>query len=264
MLGALVGDIVGSLRENRNVLSKEFDLFPKGSTYTDDTVLTIAVCEWLLDGRPIAELFHEYFQRYPSAGFGAGFRRWALSDVSLHGTSFGNGSAMRVSPVAYAFEDQNQVLDFAFQSAVVSHDHPEGIKGAQAIALATFLARTTKDKDLIKAEVTKHSGYPLHLNMADLRLITNGEFNPTCQWTCPIALIAYFESHSFEDAIRNAISLGGDSDTIAAMAGGIAAAHYGIPEEIATITRRLLPGEFRETLDRFEARYPDAKNLLPS
>jgi ADP-ribosylglycohydrolase len=232
MLGAIIGDIIGSVYEGfSSIKTKDFPLFCDRCHFTDDTVLTIAVADTILHNGDYVERFKWYYQRYPKAGYGKGFRAWALLPSSQPYHSFGNGSAMRVSPVAFAFNDLETVLNEAKRSAEVTHNHPEGIKGAQAVASAVFLARTTQDKTLIKSYIQTNFGYNLEETLDEIR--PNYHFNSSCQGSVPQAIIAFLESTDFEDAIRNAISLGGDSDTIACIAGGIADAFYGnIPNKI--------------------------------
>ena len=233
MLGAIIGDIVGSVYEWNNIKTKEFTLFGPKCFFTDDTVMTLAVAEGLMNGGS-AEAFvlamKKYGRLYPDAGYGGRFEKWLLSEKSHPYNSFGNGSAMRVSPVAWAFDNISDVEQYAEISAAVTHNHPEGIKGAQATAAAIFLARNEKSKEDIQAYIENKYGYDLSRTLDEIR--PRYCFNESCQETVPEAIIAFLESTDFEDAIRNAISLGGDSDTLAAITGSIAEAAYGIPEEI--------------------------------
>lgn len=239
MIGAIIGDIIGSRYEFDNIKTKEFDLFAKDCEFTDDTVITIAVAKALRqhEGSTDLEAFkqtlistmHEVGGNYPRCGYGWSFRLWILRKQTEPYNSFGNGSAMRVSPVAWYANSLEETEGLAKATAEVTHNHPEGIKGAQAIASATFLARTGKTKEEIRQYITENY-YTIDFTLDEIR--PTYRFNETCQGTCPQALQAFFESTDFEDAIRNAISIGGDSDTIAAMTGAIAEAYYGIPENI--------------------------------
>lgn len=239
MLGAIAGDMIGSRFEWHNHKSKDFELFTDASCFTDDSVLTVAQADSLLSGVPFAEKLKEYFWRYPHAGYGGRFFRWAGSDSREPYNSFGNGSAMRVSPVGWYFNDLSTVLSGARHSAAVTHDHPEGIKGAQATAAAIFLARIGENKADIRDFIVERFGYRFDFTLDDIR--PHYQFDVTCQGSVPQALQAFFEASDFEDAIRNAVSIGGDSDTIACITGGIAEAFYGeVPAAIAEqVWRRL-------------------------
>lgn len=232
MLGALAGDIIGSRFEWHNVKTRDFELFTDSSRFTDDTVLTVAQADALLTGESFARKLKEYFRLYPDAGYGGIFRQWAGSDSLEPYNSFGNGSAMRVSPVGWYFNDLAEVLDEARRSAAVTHNHPEGIKGAQAVASAIFLARSGECKSAIREFVAARFGYDFKWTLADIRPWYH--FDVTCQGSVPQALQAFFEADDFEDAIRNAVSIGGDSDTIACITGAVAEAFYGaVPDVIA-------------------------------
>ena len=250
MLGALVGDIVGSVFERAPHKSKEFDFISEKSRFTDDSVLTLATADAILHGYGYMEVFKYWGRCYPHAGYGERFFRWCLSDEKEQGESFGNGSAMRVSPVAWAFDTLDEVLAEAKKSAEPSHNHPEGIKGASAVAAAIFLARTGKSKDEIKEYIEKEFGYDLSRTVGKIR--KNYKFDATCQGSVPEALIAFLESDSFEDALRNAVSLGGDSDTQACIAGAVAEAFYGpISEKWVSLLSVLLPQEALKVADEF-------------
>ena len=203
MLGALVGDIVGSVFERAPHKSKEFDFISEKSRFTDDSVLTLATADAILHGYGYMEVFKYWGRCYPNAGYGDKFFRWCLSDEKEQGESFGNGSAMRVSPVAWAFDTLDEVLAEAKKSAEPSHNHPEGIKGASAVAAAIFLARTGKSKDEIKEYVEKEFGYDLSRTVGKIR--RGYKFDATCPGSVPEALIAFLDSDSFEDALRNAV-----------------------------------------------------------
>lgn len=259
MLGAIAGDIIGSIYEVSNIITKEFPLFSSKCRFTDDTVLTVAVADVLLNGGNYSEKFKEYCRRYPYAGYGQNFRNWALSSQSDPYNSWGNGSAMRVSAIGFALKDLNSVLQEAKRSAEVTHNHPEGIKGAQATAAAVFLARTEKNKKLVKSYIESTFGYDLDFCLDEIR--PTYKFNPygiSCQGSVPQAIVAFLESTDFEDAIRNSISIGGDSDTIACIAGGIAQAFYGkVPNEIAQKTLSMLDKPLRQVTEAFVNEYID-------
>jgi ADP-ribosylglycohydrolase len=268
VLGAIVGDVIGSVFEHHRVKTTDFALFNRLSRFTDDTVLTVAIADAILNRQthstPIAENSHnqnlyaqklkEYGRKFPDAGYGAMFKGWLKSD-SLQGYgSYGNGSAMRVSPVGFAFQSLDEVLREAHLTAVVTHNHPEGIKGAQAIASAVYLAHTGQGKEHIKEFVEQKFGYNLRRHLDVIR--PTYAFDSSCQGSVPQALIAFLESNDFEDAIRKAISLGGDSDTIASMAGGVAHAYYkAIPDHIADHVLSLLDSGFRQVLKTFNEKY---------
>jgi ADP-ribosylglycohydrolase len=254
MLGAITGDIIGSVYEWHRTKSYDFDLFTPQSRFTDDTILTIAVADCILHSKEYASTFKEYGRRFPRAGWGGMFSRWINSDNIAPYNSFGNGSAMRVSPVGFAFDTLDQVLDEAKHTAEVTHNHPEGIKGAQAVATAIFFARYGHDKAVIKDYIEKRFGYDLQRSWEDIR--PSYCANETCQGSVPQAIIAFLDSTSFEDAIRKAVSLGGDADTQACITGGIAQAYYkDIPNAIVQQVRSLLPPDFIQILDDFESRF---------
>lgn len=245
MIGAIAGDVIGSRFEFNNVKSTAFDLFTPDATFTDDTVLTVAVADWILgdDDSPAALVgkLKEYTRRHPNRGYGGTYRRWAFSDDDAPYNSWGNGSAMRASPVGFAFDDMDTVLAVARTTAAVTHDHREGIKGAQATAASIFLARTGASKAEIAAFVERTFGYKLDRCIDAIR--PTYRFDVSCQGSVPEAIIAFLESRDFEHAIRLAVSLGGDSDTIACVTGGIAQAFYkGVPGDIRAGTMaRLAP-----------------------
>lgn len=230
MIGAIAGDIIGSIYEFDNIRTKDFPLFQKRCYFTDDSVCTIALADAILHDLDYTDLLKKYFKLYPNSGFGGYFYRWASSDDRQPYYSFGNGAAMRISPVGYAFDTLEEVLEKARTYTSVTHNHPEGIKGAQATATCIFLARNKKTKNEIKDYVTRELGYDLSRTCDEIR--PKYKFNETCQETVPQAITSYLESTGYEDAIRNAISLGGDSDTLACITGGIAQAEYGVPDDI--------------------------------
>jgi ADP-ribosylglycohydrolase len=254
MLGAIAGDVIGSVHEATATKFKFFPLFTPESCFTDDTVLSVAVAECLLQGGDFAGAYHDYFHRYPLAGYGGNFIRWAGGRLPGPYNSFGNGSAMRVSPVAWAFSTLDEVLDWAKRSAEVTHNHPEGIKGAQATAAAVFLARKKHDKNALREYIEQTFEYDLSETLDEIR--PNYCFDVSCQGSVPQALIAFLESTDFEDAIRNAISLGGDADTMACIAGAVAEAHYGgVPVEIAEQTLALLDEQLLDVVEAFRERH---------
>ena len=225
MIGAIAGDIIGSVYEQHPIKTKDFPLFHPQCHFTDDTVLTLAVAKAILDDRNYLKAVWEIGRKYPHAGYGGSFVHWLRSTAPRPYNSWGNGSAMRVSPVGFAFDTVDTVLQEAARTAEISHNHPEGVKGAQATALCVYLARTTRDKALIRGEVTDRFGYDLDRTVEDIR--PSYAFDVSCRGTVPEAVIAFLESNSYEDAVRNAVSLGGDSDTLACITGGIAEAYYG-------------------------------------
>ena len=254
MLGAIAGDVIGSVYESYPVKDKRFPLFTLASRFTDDTVLTAATASVLLDGGAFGAAYVRYFRNYPDRGYGERFSTWADRGGGVGYNSLGNGAAMRVSPVAWAGNTLEEVLAAADATARVTHDHPEGIKGAQAVAGAIFLARQRWEKEAIRDYVERSFGYDLHRDFADIQ--PGYDFDPTCPGSVPEALIAFLDSTGFEDALRNAVSLGGDADTQAAIAGSVAEAFYGgVPDGIAAEVRVRLPTELVELTDRFLERY---------
>jgi ADP-ribosylglycohydrolase len=257
MLGAIAGDVIGSVYEANPVKSTDFELFSTGSRFTDDTVLSVATAEALLGDGDYADAYRRYGRAYPNAGYGGSFYRWLLSDDAGPYNSWGNGAAMRVSPVGFALDTVEGVTAEAARSAAVTHDHPEGFKGAQATALAVFLARSGADKKGIRSEIEDRFGYDLARSLDTIRPIY--DFDVSCQGSVPESLIAFLASTDYESAVRNAVSLGGDADTMACIAGGIAEAFYGaVPEQIAREVWSRLPEGFLNVLDRFESRYGSA------
>jgi ADP-ribosylglycohydrolase len=254
MLGAIAGDVIGSVHEGARTKTKEFPLFIPESRFTDDSVLTVAVAECLLRSSDYVDTFHDYFHAYPNAGYGGTFYLWASSRRREPYQSWGNGSAMRVSPVAYVGRTLEEVLAEAKRSAEVTHDHEQGIRGAQATAAAIFLARTGATKEQIRAYIAEQFGYFLNETLDELR--PTYQFDASCQWSVPQSIIAFLESTDYEDAVRNAISLGGDADTMACIAGAIAEAHYGgVPEAIAAAALARLDERLRGVVRKFRERY---------
>lgn len=254
MIGAIIGDIVGSCFEHFPIKSIEFPLISEDSRFTDDTVLTIAVAEWLLSGESLAEIFHRCVDRYPTVVYGDTFVRWAFQRSTEPYNSWANGSAMRVSPVAYACDSLAEVLARAKESAEVTHNHPDGIRGAQAVAVAIYLARTGAQRLEIKREITERFGYDLSRTLDEIR--PEYRFDVSCNGSVPESIIAFLESNCFEDAIRNAVSLGGDADTQGSIAGALAEAFYGeIPKELHDGALSLLDEQQRKVVGQFYSRF---------
>jgi len=257
MLGAVAGDIIGSVYEVNPIKTKQFPLFHPLCRYTDDTVLSLAVAKALMEDRDYARCLRELGRLYPGAGYGAAFFKWLNSSNPRPYGSWGNGAAMRVSPVGMAFQTEKEVLQEAARTAAVTHDHPEGIKGAQATALAVWLARTTQDKELIRKEISCRFGYDLGRRLDDIRPLYS--FDVSCQGTVPEALISFLESDSWEDSVRNAVSLGGDSDTLACIAGAVAEAYYGLPPRpVLQKVKKILTQELWEILWSFYHQFSPA------
>ena len=240
LYGAIGGDIIGSAFEYNNIKTTAFNLFSKTSEITDDTLMTIATAEAILNGGDYKDYYLKWGHLYPKADYGESFNEWLKSSNPTPFNSWGNGSAMRVSPVGFAFDTESKVLSEAKKSAECTHNHPEGIKGAQATALAIFYARNGKSKNFIKSEIELWFGYNLSFKLAEIR--PDYEYDVSCQGTVPPALVAFLESKDYESAIRNAVSIGGDSDTIAAVTGPIALAFYKeMSEEIVLNIEKRLP-----------------------
>lgn len=259
MLGAIAGDIIGSVYEGKKSWQAgkhpNFEpLFHPSARFTDDTVLTIAVAEGILRGGDLVDIFKDYARSYPGAGYGGMFRSWAASDDREPYNSWGNGSAMRASPVGFAYDVLDEVLSRARWTAEVTHDHPEGIKGAQATAAAVYLARTGRGKDEIRDYIERKFEYDLEGRIADIR--PTYRFDVSCRGSVPPALIAFLESTDYEDAVRLAVSLGGDTDTNACITGGVAQAYYGgVPAPIRALALDRLDDRLRGVLEEFEARF---------
>jgi len=254
MLGSLVGDIIGSRYEFNNTKSTGFELFTPWTNFTDDSVMTLAVAKWLVED--VAHTIHylifcmqELGNRYPNAGYGGRFSGWLCEDNPQPYNSWGNGAGMRVSPVGLYAKTLDEALAIAALTASVSHNHPEGVKGAQAIAACVFLCKEGKSKQEIKECVERLFDYNLDRTIEEIR--PRYEFDVSCQGSVPEAIIAFLEGNSFEEVIRLAISLGGDSDTIACMAGAIAACCYEIPQDIAVKCDSILTEDLREIKDNF-------------
>ncbi len=260
MIGAIIGDIVGSRFEWHNIKTKEFELFHRRCRPTDDSVMTLAVAQAILDseGDPasLSQNAVRHMQalgrRYPSAGYGGRFRKWLRAENPQPYNSYGNGSAMRASPCGFAAKTLEEAVAMADAVTRVTHSHPEGMKGAEATAAAIFLARSGKSMAEIREHIEQNY-YPLGFTLDEIR--PSYTFDVSCQGSVPQALEAFFESESFEGAIRNAISIGGDSDTIAAIAGGIAEAYYGVPEELRDMAISYLDDTQMEILIAFSEKY---------
>ncbi len=254
MLGAIIGDIIGSAYEWNPVKTVDFPLFSLQSRFTDDTVLTVAVADAILNHKDYARSIWEYGRKYPRAGYGSAFKRWLNGHQLQPYGSYGNGSAMRVSPVGFAFDGIDQVLKEASRSARVTHNHPEGIKGAQATALAIYLARQGESKMEIKKQIESRFAYDLSRTLDEIR--PGYSFDVSGQGSVPESILAFLESDDYENAIRLAISLGGDSDTMACIAGGIAQAFYKeIPPSIVNQARALLDSDLLGIIGQFTQRY---------
>jgi len=254
MLGAIIGDIVGSRWEFNPTNDYDFEWLSKENGFTDDTICTVAVADALLHGRDFGESIHNWCNRYPHpmGGYGGRFAQWVRSENPQPYNSFGNGAAMRVSPVAYWYDDIDDVLEAAEATAQPSHNHPEGIKGAQTVALAIFRAlqfgsEASQHIEEILTECVEFSGYDISIKKENVI----NRFDETCQGTVPVALWIIEESTSFEDAVRKAVSLGADADTLGAIVGSIAEAIWGIPESMKTEILAYLPDEMKAVVKEF-------------
>ncbi len=260
MYGAILGDMIGAPYEfDQGRKTKEFPLFIPGSRFTDDTVMTLAAAEGLMcsagkEDESVRDALvfslRQWGRRYPDAGYGAMFRHWLRSPSPHPYGSFGNGSAMRVSAAGWLYDTPEQTLHAARLTAEVTHDHPEGIKGAESTACVIFLARIGTGKEEIRKRITASFGYDLSRTCDMIR--PSYRHTETCQQTVPEAIVAFLEGEDFEDVIRNAVSLGGDSDTLACIAGSMGEAFFGIPEKLKTECRKRLPQDMLAVLDRFD------------
>jgi len=252
MLGAIAGDMIGAPYERIPTKSKAFAAVV--SQFTDDTVLTVAVADWILNDTDCAATVKAYARKYRNLPYGGSFRQWFEAADSEPYNSFGNGSAMRVSPVGFAFNSVDEVLLFSKRSAQVTHNHPEGIKGAQATALAIYMARMGTTKKDIRSEITSMFGYDLGRTVDEIR--PGYAFDVSCQGSVPESIVAFLDSSSYMDAVRNAISLGGDADTMACIAGGIAQAWYKeIPADVVDGVRKSLTPDLWKVVARFNTVY---------
>jgi ADP-ribosylglycohydrolase len=255
MFGAIVGDIAGSTYERRNFKFESCHLFADGSQFTDDTVLTLATADHFVFGDSYADVYRQFGRNYPYAGYGAGFLQWMRSEDPRPYQSWGNGSAMRVSPIAWVADDLEWAMDEAKRSAEVTHNHPNGIKGAQAVVAAVFLARHGESKESIRRYIADRFHYHLDRTVEEIR--PGYMFDVSCEGSVPEAMIAFLDSTDFETAIRKAISLGGDSDTIACISGAIADAFYGgIPQWMTDYCIGVLDPAQRSIISDFWERYP--------
>ncbi len=254
MLGAIAGDIIGSVHEFMGIKTIDFPLFCDNSDFTDDSVLTIALADAILNACDYSELMKNYYFRYPGRGYGGMFHEWASSADSDPYNSWGNGAAMRISPAGWAYDSLEATLDHAAKFTEVTHNHPEGIKGAQATAAAICLARIGNSKEVIREFIATRFEYDLARTCDEIR--PSYSFNESCQRTVPEAIIAFLDSTDYENAIRLAISLGGDADTLACITGGIAEAFYGgVPPAIAAAALSFLDDPLREITMEFHQRY---------
>ena len=255
MIGVIAGDVIGSVHEHSRTKSTVFPTFDPRCRFTDDTVLTVATAHAILTKTPYGAAYRDFGRQHPNAGYGGTFYQWLWAEDPRPYNSWGNGSAMRVAPVGFAFTNLDAVLQEAERSAVVTHNHPEGIKGAQATALAVFMGRSGASKEEIRDELVRRFGYDLRRSIDQIR--PGYQWDVSCQGSVPEAIIAFLDSVDVEDAIRLAISLGGDGDTQAAIAGGIAQAFYGhVPGTIVELVRTRLPPRFLEVIDAFEQAFP--------
>lgn len=259
MLGSIIGDIVGSIYEFNNIKTKSFPLFSPEMEYTDDSILSLATADWLMNGKEIQSYYLRYSLDYPTpmGSYGTGFIIWR-DKFSRTGkgepyNSCGNGSAMRVGPVGWAFKTMEETMEATKRSAECTHNHPEGIKGAQAVAVAIFMSRSGKTKEEIRHEIEQRFDYNLHFTCDEIR--DNYGWGGTCQDSVPQAIVAFLDGKDFEDCIRNAISLGGDSDTIGCITGSIAEAFHGIPQSIYDKGMTYLPEKLQELVTKFELQY---------
>lgn len=257
MLGAICGDVIGRPFEFKGfVLTKDFELFSDRSQFSDDSVMSAAVADAVMNGRSFEECYVEYGRRHIEGGFGGMFKKWLLDDNRVQGESWGNGSAMRVSAIAWLASSLDEVIDIAKQSALPSHASEEGIKGAVAAAAAVKLALDGVEFADIRREIVRITGYNLDRSVDEIRA-HYPRFAVSCQASVPEAIICALESTSFEDAVRNAVSLGNDSDTQAAIAGSIAEARFGVPQDIADRCVATLTPDLKRVLEQFQAKVAD-------
>ena len=257
IIGAICGDVIGSTREFRPIKTKDFDLFERFSTFTDDTIMTLAVANWLVKDKVSKKVLVDELKywgnMYPNGGYGARFNEWLRQDSPQAYGSWANGSAMRVSPCAWAGDSLEEVQNLAYKSAVVTHNHPEGIKGALATADAIYLARIGAKKQEIRNHVEVRYDYDLSRKLDDIRPYYT--FDVSCAGSVPESIICFLEAKDFEDTIRNAVSLGGDADTQAAIAGSIAAAYWEVPDDIAYKAINRLDYDLLDVLIDFEDKF---------
>lgn len=258
MIGAIIGDFVGSIYEWNNIKTTDFPFFSPTCRFTDDSVMSVAVAEALMNGTNMAASLRKYGRMYPEAGYGGRFRQWLHSNDMPTYDSFGNGSAMRASAAGWIATSLEEALELAKQSAMPTHSHPEGIRGAQVAAGCVWLLRQGKTKDDIRAWVTSQ-GYSLDFTIDEIRPVY--QFDVTCQGSVPQAIVAFLEAEDFESAVRLSISIGGDSDTLASIAGALAEAHWGVPDWIVRHVVSRMPQPLYVPLAAFEAKYA---NPLPT
>ena len=258
ILGAITGDVIGSSYEWNNVKTTDFDIFGRNFDFTDDSVLTFATVDVLLNNKDYTETYQKYAREYPGRGYGGRFNKWIHTENPKPYNSWGNGSAMRISPIGWACSTIEDVMAEAKRSAEVTHNHPEGIKGAQAAAIAVFMARTGRSKDEIKEFITETFNYNLNRKIDEIR--PQYRFDESCQGTVPESIIAFLESTNYETSIKLAISLGGDSDTIACITGGIAEAFYKeIPVNILERVTEVLPLDILDLISEFSQKFRKMK-----
>ena len=269
MIGCIIGDIVGSIYEFNNIKSKDFPLFTNEKEYTDDSVLSVATAQWILEGCKKASSYYADFashHEYVMGSYGTGFQNWLVKAIRQGiyrpYNSCGNGSAMRIAPVGWAFDSEEEVMQKAKESAECTHNHPGGVAGAQATALCILWGRNGKSKDFIKSEIEERFGYNLNTTVQQLQECYSWEGMPgeswsgaTCQGSVPQAIICAMQAENFEDAIRNAISIGGDSDTIGCITGGIAEAIYGVPAAMRDEGMSYLTDDLKQVVETFESKY---------
>ena len=253
MVGAIAGDIIGSKYEWNNSKTKNFLLFDSGCEFTDDTVLSVALADCIMSNADYTQKLRTYYRAYPRRGYGGSFCVWAESNGALAYNSYGNGAAMRTSPVGFAFENFIDVLRYARIYAEPTHNHLEGIKGAQATSTAIWMARHKYSKESIKHAIVAMFNYDLHKSVDEIR--EDYVFDESCQGTVPQAIRCFIDATDFEDAIRNAVSLGGDSDTLACITGGIAQAYYGVPDNIQRAVYMRLDRRLADTTRKFMELY---------
>ena len=252
MLGAIIGDVLGSTFEFYPMKTKKFELLDNKSHFTDDTVMTVAVADSIMNEVPYVESLQSWGRKYPRAGYGSWFRKWIHQDYPEPYNSFGNGSAMRCSSIGWLFDGEESVLEEAKKSAEITHNHPEGIKGAQSIALGVLMGRKGSSKKEIKEKIEDLFDYDLSQKLE--QIIPGYTFDSTCQGSVPQAIIAFLESEDFEDAIRNSISLGGDADTQACITGSLAEAYYkDIPDEIASFVKWRIEDDLLAVMAQFNS-----------
>jgi ADP-ribosylglycohydrolase len=254
IFGAIAGDVIGSTYEFKNEKSVNINLFVEESTFTDDTVLTIAVADAILNNKDFGKTIWEYGNKYIDRGYGGRFLEWLASENPTPYDSWANGSAMRVSPVGWAYSTLHETLEMAKKSAEVTHNHPGGIRGAQAIASAIYLARNGFSKKAIKDYISQTFEYDLNFKLDDIR--EEYKFHVSCKYSVPQAIVAFLESTDFESGIRLAISIGGDSDTISAMTSSISVAFYNqISDDIYNFVKSRLPQDFIDIIEQFNERF---------